>query len=68
MKMTRAKARKLLKARAAAESLEDVIRMATRVQTRLRTEGIGLAWTLHFAPVDPEPQLKRGPGGKPLRS
>lgn len=48
------------------EDIEDVIRMATRVQARLRAEGVELRWTLQFVPIEPEP--KRGPGGKAVRS
>lgn len=38
-------------AKKVAESLEDVIRMATRVQIRLREEGVELAWTMSFRPL-----------------
>lgn len=38
------------------ETVEDVIRMATRVQTRLRKDGVELRWTLQFVPVPPEPK------------
>lgn len=45
--------------RAKKETVEDVIRMATRVQTRLRKEGIALAWTMHYQPCEPEPKKRR---------
>lgn len=34
------------------ESLEDVIRMATRVQVRLRKQGVELRWTMQFVPIE----------------
>ena len=55
-------ARKITRYVKAAETLEEVIRMATRVQVRLRKEGIELRWTMQFVPIDPpKPQeAKRG--------
>jgi hypothetical protein len=42
------------------ETLEDVIRMAVRVQTRLKKEGVGLHWTLYFTPHEkPEPPTQK---------
>lgn len=45
------KTKKAKRAKDSAESLEDVIRMATRVQVRLRDEGVELHWTMSFRPL-----------------
>lgn len=34
------------------ETLDDVIRMAVRVQEKLRTQGIALRWSISFEPHD----------------
>jgi hypothetical protein len=44
----------------AAETLEEVIRMATRVQGRLRKEGIELRWTMSFGPIEAPKQPQPG--------
>lgn len=46
------------------ETLEDVIRMATRVQKRLAQQGIQLGWTLHWAPCPPEKTDKQCAGSR----
>ena len=33
------------------ETIEDVIRMAVRVQERMRKDGVGLHWTCHFGAI-----------------
>jgi hypothetical protein len=36
------------------ETLEDVIRMATRVQTRMAKDGIRIGWTIQWEPQKSE--------------
>lgn len=44
------------------ENIEGVIRLAVRVQQRMRRDGIELRWQLSFVPCEPEQKAKRGKG------